>query len=83
MFPYDAVLAKATGIAPASIADVLATMQTIETICDNGDGVKWFNWLYMQVTESVENRVAVDILSTIDDPEDAEILRSDLASIEL
>ncbi len=58
MFPYDAVLAKATEIAPASIADVLATMQTIDNTCDNGDGVKWFNWLYMQVTESVENRVA-------------------------
>jgi hypothetical protein len=58
MFPYDAVLAKATGIAPASIADVLATMQTIDNTCDNGDGLKWFNWLYMQVTESVENRVA-------------------------
>jgi len=59
MFPYDAALAKATSTAPASIADVLATMQTIDNTCVNGDGVKWFNWLYMQVTESVENRVAV------------------------
>jgi hypothetical protein len=32
---------------------------------------------------AVHHRKAVEILSTIDDPEDAEILRSDLASIEL
>jgi hypothetical protein len=58
MFPYDPELAKATGIGPASIPDVLATMQAIDNICVNGDGVKWFNWLYTQVTEAVENRVA-------------------------
>ena len=59
MFSYDAALAKATSTAPVSIADVLATMQAIDNTCVDGDGVKWFNWLYMQVTESVENRVTV------------------------
>jgi hypothetical protein len=34
-------------------------------------------------TAAVHYRKAVEILSSIDDPEDAEILRSDLASIEL
>jgi Family of unknown function (DUF5995) len=27
--------------------------------CIDGDGVKWFNWLYLQVTEAVGNRVAI------------------------
>ncbi len=58
MFPYDPDLAKATSAVPASIADVLKTMQVIDQTCIDGDGLKWFNWLYMQVTEAVENRVA-------------------------
>jgi Family of unknown function (DUF5995) len=59
MFPYDAELAKATSSAAASIPDVLATMQAIDNICVDGDGLKWFNWIYTQVTEAVENRVTV------------------------
>jgi Family of unknown function (DUF5995) len=58
MFPYDQALATATRNPPQSIADVLATMQTIDNTCVNGDGLKWFNWLYLQVTQQVENRVA-------------------------
>lgn len=58
MFPYDQLLATATRNPPQSIADVLATMQTIDNTCVNGDGLKWFNWLYLQVTQQVENRVA-------------------------
>jgi hypothetical protein len=34
-------------------------------------------------TATVHYKKAVEILPSIDDPEDAEILRSDLASIEL
>ena len=33
-------------------------MQTIEATCIDGDGLKWFNWLYLQVTEAVEERVS-------------------------
>ena len=32
---------------------------------------------------AVHHKIALEILPSIDDPEDAEILRSDLASIEL
>lgn len=32
-------------------------MQTIDGICIDGDGLKWFNWLYLQVTQAVEARV--------------------------
>ena len=58
MFPYDSELAITTSAVPASIADVLGIMQAIDSTCVDGDGIKWFNWLYMQVTQAVEDRVA-------------------------
>lgn len=58
MFPYDAQLAAATEIPPASIPGVLQLMQTIDATCVATDGLKWFNWLYLAVTQAVEDRVA-------------------------
>src|SRR5437588_2524546 len=58
MCPYDPVLLAAVRTPPQSIADVLDTMQTIGATCIDGDGLKWFNWLYLQVTQAVETRVA-------------------------
>jgi len=58
MFQYDATLLTAVQPAPQSIPDVLQTLQTIGTTCDDADGLKWFNWLYLQVTQAVEARVA-------------------------
>ena len=58
MFPYDPALLIAVQTPPQSIADVLRTMQMIEVTCFDGDGLKWFNWLYLQVTLAVEARVA-------------------------
>jgi hypothetical protein len=58
MFPYDAALLAAVQAAPQSISDVLQILQTIDRTCDDGDGLKWFNWLYLQVTQAVEARVA-------------------------
>jgi len=58
MFPYDAALLAAVQAAPQSIPDVLQSLHTIDTTCVDGDGLKWFNWLYLQVTEAVEARVA-------------------------
>lgn len=57
MFPYDATIAAAVQKEPASIADVFAIMQAIDAICPDEDGLKWFNWLYMTVTEAVEAKV--------------------------
>jgi hypothetical protein len=57
MFPYDPALAAAVQNPPASIADVLQTMHTIDATCMDADGLKWFNWLYLQVTQAVEARV--------------------------
>ena len=33
-------------------------MQTIDGTCIQGDGLKWFNGLYLQVTQAVQNRIA-------------------------
>ncbi len=58
MFPYDSSLLASVQTDPQSISDVLQTLQSIETTCVDGDGLKWFNWLYLQVTQAVEARVA-------------------------
>src|SRR5215211_1449356 len=57
MFPYDPQLLAAVERPPETIADVLATMQAIDALTVEGDGLKWFNWLYMEVTTAVEQRV--------------------------
>ncbi len=58
MFPYDTALEAALQTTPNSIADVLVMMKTIDSTCAANDGLKWFNWLYMQVTQAVEQDVA-------------------------
>jgi hypothetical protein len=40
-------------------------MQTIGGLCADGDGLKWFNWLYLQVTCSVQGKVS-DWISELD-----------------
>jgi Family of unknown function (DUF5995) len=42
---------------PLSIPDVLQGLRTIDGLCVNEDGLKWFNGLYLAVTVAVENRV--------------------------
>ena len=44
-----------SGPPPATIADVLAVMQRIDNLLAPSDGLKWFNLLYMKVTEEVDN----------------------------
>ncbi len=57
MFPYDSVLIAALQTPPRSIPDVLRALQTIDATCKDGDGLKWFNRLYLQVTTAVQDRV--------------------------
>jgi hypothetical protein len=45
----------ASGPPPATIDDVLALMHTIDNLLPSGDGLKWFNLLYMRVTQEIEN----------------------------
>ena len=57
MFDYDPQLAAATAKSPQSVAEVLQTLQAIDAICVDGDGLKWFNQLYREVTQSVASQV--------------------------
>jgi len=57
MFPYDTTLLATVQAVPQSVPDVLQTLHTIDATCVDGDGLKWFNWLYLQVTQAVEARV--------------------------
>ena len=58
MFPYDVQLLGAVETIPAAIPDVVHIMQTIDATCAIGDGLKWFNGLYLQVTQAVASRIA-------------------------
>jgi uncharacterized protein DUF5995 len=58
MFPYDAALLAALQSSPRTIPEVLATMQAMEALLSDGDGLKWFHLLYLQVTQAVETREA-------------------------
>jgi hypothetical protein len=57
MFPYDPTLLSAVQTTPQTIADVVQTLENIEAACIDGDGLKWFNWLYLQVTLAAQARV--------------------------
>jgi hypothetical protein len=54
MFPYDSALAAAVPTSPQTVADVVQALQNIQATCVDGDGLKWFNGLYLQVTQAVE-----------------------------
>jgi Family of unknown function (DUF5995) len=43
-----------TGSGPNTIAEVIARMQAIDALLPVGDGLKWFNQLYLAVTEQVD-----------------------------
>jgi hypothetical protein len=45
-----------TTAAPATILDVLGVMQKIDDLLPNNDGLKWFNLLYLKVTEKVDTK---------------------------
>jgi hypothetical protein len=57
MFAYDDQILAAVDGAPQSVEDVIGAMQAIDTICVDGDGLKWFNRLYLEVTGAVKARV--------------------------
>ena len=58
MFPYDSELLDVIRTPPQSIADVIRIMLSIEATCSDCDGLKWFNWLYLRVTQAVEARIS-------------------------
>ncbi|HWG22215.1 MAG TPA: DUF5995 family protein [Terracidiphilus sp.] len=53
--PADQALASLLSAAdPADIAGVIARMQAIDAILPANDGLKWFNQLYLMVTQQVD-----------------------------
>jgi len=44
------------GAAPDTIADVIAVMQKIDQLLPGNDGLKWFNLLYLMVTQQVDGQ---------------------------
>ncbi len=53
--PVDQQLLQlVTGPGPASIPDVVALLQAIDGLLPNNDGLKWFNRLYLMVTNEVD-----------------------------
>jgi hypothetical protein len=53
--PADQALNQLVAAAPpATIADVIARMQAIDAALPNNDGLKWFNRLYLMVTQQVD-----------------------------
>ena len=58
MFPYDAKIAAAVAAVPHSIDDVVGILENVDALCADDDGLKWFNWLYLQVTLAVQARVS-------------------------
>ena len=57
MFPYDSAIVTAVRNPPQTIPDVLQGLRTIDSLCVNEDGLKWFNGLYLTVTQAIESRV--------------------------
>lgn len=52
-------------VPPQSIPGVLGLLQAIDNTCVDADGLKWFNWLYLQVTQAVADRV---VAGSFNDP---------------
>jgi hypothetical protein len=57
MFSYDTSILAAVQNAPQTVSDVVRILEAIQALCVDGDGLKWFNGLYLQVTEAVEARI--------------------------
>ena len=53
--PIDAQLLEiVSGASPVSIADVIAVMQSIDELLPSNDGLKWFNRIYLMVTQKID-----------------------------
>src|SRR6185312_1067375 len=41
-----------------TIPDVIASLEAIDALLPDTDGLKWFNWLYLTVTKAVDLNIA-------------------------
>jgi hypothetical protein len=59
MFPYDSMLVAAVAPPPQTVPDVVQILENIESVSVDSDGLKWFNWLYLEVTQAVLARINI------------------------
>lgn len=52
-FPYDPEILQVAQIPPTSIPEMVDRLQRIDQLCSDGDGLRWFNHLYLQITQAV------------------------------
>src|SRR5436190_3795480 len=57
MSPYDTNLLALARANPETIAEVVDALRAIDELLPATDGLKWFNWLYLQVTEAVQSKI--------------------------
>lgn len=50
IFDYDNRLLATVAVKPRVIGDVIGILETIDAICVDQDGLKWFNSLYLRTT---------------------------------
>jgi Family of unknown function (DUF5995) len=61
----QALLQIVSGPETTTVDDVLATMRRIDATLPDSDGLKWFNRLYMMVTEEVDLRPASSLKDAV------------------
>lgn len=49
------ILEIAAAAQPRTIAEVIGVMQALDAALDSADGLKWFNWLYLDVTRAIHD----------------------------
>jgi hypothetical protein len=54
--PATSDLLSVVSAIPSSIEDVISVMRKIDSLLPSSDGLKWFNLLYLNVTEEVRNK---------------------------
>jgi hypothetical protein len=56
----EQLLAIVQNAAPATIPDVIAVMEKIDDLLPGSDGLKWFNKLYLMVTQQIDGQPPAD-----------------------
>jgi len=64
VLPYDPALLESIPSAAHTVGDVLSGMHSMDARLADTDGLKWFHWLYLRVTENVADRIGQGDLSS-------------------
>ena len=66
MSPYDTNLLALARANPETIVEVVDALRAIDELLPATDGLKWFNGLYLQVTEAVQARIDAGVFADPD-----------------